>query len=249
MSTTSLAPFSTVSECRSLVALVFAPLVVVLALIVTTLILTSPIIPPPFSAGQWLWYYCACVGLHLIFFMTPPMLAQIGMLPPLARITTFVEYAGRFAKEGYGTVYVTAVINYFLGQFYSGQIGIAEFLEHMWVKVGHAADLPSAGRGIPNATSARRISGFSVFTRINRRSQDKQAYLDCSCHVVHEEYWWLKKLGSFGEVVACVCSMLDALGESDVPRLLLILLREDLGDTWYLITYIAARSMLERFEP
>ncbi|KAJ6565066.1 hypothetical protein B0H10DRAFT_2239242 [Mycena sp. CBHHK59/15] len=207
MSTTSLAPFSTVSECRSLVALVFAPLVVVLVLVLATLILTSP-----FSAGQWLWYYCARVGLRLIFFTTPPTMAQIGMLPPLTRIAAFVEYTGRFAKEGYGAIYVTAVVeDYFLGQFYSGQIGVAEFLEHMRVKVGHAADLPMRRKRYSKCDFRQTHFWLFCFRPHQRK------VTECMCH--------LKKLGGFGEVVACMRGMLDALSESDVPR-------EDLGDAW-----------------
>ncbi|KAJ6618082.1 hypothetical protein B0H10DRAFT_2218036 [Mycena sp. CBHHK59/15] len=167
----------------------------------SSLILTSRIIPPPFSAGQWLWYYCARVGLRLIFFTTPPTLAQIGMLPPLTRIAAFVEYAGRFAKEGYGAVYVTAVVkDYFLGQFYSGQIGVAEFLEHMRVKVGHAADLPTRRKRYSKCDFCQTHFWLFCFRPHQRKvtehmchvyfdMKDKQAYLDCSCHVVHEEYW------------------------------------------------------------
>ncbi|KAJ7742952.1 hypothetical protein DFH07DRAFT_1063624 [Mycena maculata] len=205
-------------------------------LVVTTLVLTSRIVRAPVPAGQLFRYHCARVGLRLIF-TTPPTLAQIGALPLLARLAAFAEFPGRFAREGCGAVYVTAVVeDYFLGLFYSGQMNAAEFLGHMRVKVGHTADLPSRRKGYSKCNVAQTHLWLFCFHPRQRMAtermchicfdmKDTRAYLVCSCNVEHQEYWWLQNIGGFGEVEACIRRVLDALGESDAPR-------EDLQNAW-----------------
>ncbi|KAJ7718761.1 hypothetical protein DFH07DRAFT_784822 [Mycena maculata] len=212
----------------------------VLALVLATLVLASRIVRAPVPTGQLFRYHCARVGLRLVF-TSPPTLAQIGMLPPLARMAALVEFGGRFANEGWGAVYVTAVVeDYFLGLFYSGQIDVAEFLDHIRVKVGHTADLTSRRKRYTKCNFRQTHFWLFCFRPQHRKvtermchvcfdMKDNRVFLHCSCHVVQGEYWWLQKVGGFGEVEACVRRVLHALGESAVPR--------------YLIAYIVAWSM------
>ncbi|KAJ7718865.1 hypothetical protein DFH07DRAFT_1067973 [Mycena maculata] len=212
-------------------------------LVVTTLVLTSRIVRAPVPAGQLFRYHCARVGLRLIF-TTPPTLAQIGALPLLARLAAFAEFPGRFAREGCGAVYVTAVVeDYFLGLFYSGQMNAAEFLGHMRVKVGHTADLPSRRKGYSKCNVAQTQLWLFCFHPRQRMAtermchicfdmKDTRAYLVCSCNVEHQEYWWLQNIGGFGEVEACIRHVLDALGESDAPRWVTVSCMEDLQNAW-----------------
>ncbi|KAJ7776952.1 hypothetical protein DFH07DRAFT_951571 [Mycena maculata] len=206
------------------------------ALVLATLVLALRIVRAPVPTGQLFRYHCARVGLRLVF-TSPPTLAQIGMLPPLARMAALVEFGGRFANEGWGAVYVTAVVeDYFLGLFYSGQIDVAEFLNHIRVKVGHTADLTSRRKRYTKCNFRQTHFWLFCFRPQHRKvtermchvcfdMKDNRAFLHCSCHVVHGEYWWLQKVGGFGEVEACVRRVLHALGESAVPR-------ENLGDAW-----------------
>ncbi|KAJ7769619.1 hypothetical protein DFH07DRAFT_938160 [Mycena maculata] len=225
-----------VSGRLSLSNCVSALLVLVAALVVAALLVAWRIVRAPVPAGQPFRYHRARAGLHLIF-TTPPTLTQIGTLPPHARLAAFVEFPGRFAREGYGAVYVTAVVeDYFLGLFYSGQMNAAEFLGHMRVKVGHTTDLPSRRKGYSKCNVAQTHLWLFCFHPRQRMAtermchicfdmKDTRAYLVCSCNVEHQEYWWLQNIGGFGEVEACIRRVLDALGESDAPR-------EDLENAW-----------------
>ncbi|KAJ7742927.1 hypothetical protein DFH07DRAFT_777551 [Mycena maculata] len=225
---------SSVTERLSLGNLATAVLALVAAaLVLVTLVLASRIVRAPVPTGQLFRYHCAHVGLRLVF-TSPPTLAQIGMLPPLARMAALVEFGGRFANEGWGAVYVTAVVeDYFLGLFYSGQNDVAEFLDHIRVKVGHAADLTSRRKRYTKCNFRQTHFWLFCFRPQHRKvtermchvcfdMKDNRAFLHCSCHVVHGEYWWLQKVGGFGEVEACVRRVLHALGESAVPRVYII---------------------------
>ncbi|KAJ7764101.1 hypothetical protein DFH07DRAFT_956117 [Mycena maculata] len=208
---------------------VSALLVLIAALVVAALLVAWRIVRAPVPAGQPFRYHRARAGLHLIF-TTPPTLTQIGTLPPHARLAAFVEFPGRFAREGYGAVYVTAVVeDYFLGLLYSGQMNAAEFLGHMRVKVGHTTDLPSRRKGYSKCNVAQTHLWLFCFHPRQRMAtermchicfdmKDTRAYLVCSCNVEHQEYWWLQNIGGFGEVEARIRRVLDALGESDAPR-------------------------------
>ncbi|KAJ7747152.1 hypothetical protein DFH07DRAFT_776109 [Mycena maculata] len=127
---------SSVTERRSLSNLATAVLALVAAaLVLATLVLASRIVRAPVPTGQLFRYHCARVGLRLVF---------TRMLPPLARMAALVEFGSRFANEGWGAVYVTAVVeDYFLG----------EFLDHIRVK--HQKVTGSIGGYRKSAASGR----------------------------------------------------------------------------------------------
>ncbi|KAJ7776954.1 hypothetical protein DFH07DRAFT_979191 [Mycena maculata] len=142
----------------------------------------------------------------------------LALLAAVLIVTTLVLtsriFPGRFAREGCGAVYVTAIVeDYSLGLFYSGQMNAAEFLGHMrthlWLFCFHPRQRMATER----------------MCHICFDMKDTRAYLVCSCNVEHQEYWWLQNIGGFGEVEACIRLVLDALGESDAPR-------EDLQNAW-----------------
>ncbi|KAF8147651.1 hypothetical protein K438DRAFT_1989559 [Mycena galopus ATCC 62051] len=228
---------STISECKSLIDHLDTPATTILCTLIFGSLLAIALFrlgrcpPGPFHPIQ---FRLCRLAVRVLYYDGPPTLQQIRALPLLGRIAVYLEYPDSFTNEGFGPLYICAVVDdYVLGEYHSNLISRHEFRANLRVKVGNAKNLSTRQRHYRPCDVGQTHFWLFCYHPKRRIVAEKlchlsflalapRAYLDCpgpECPVArHIKYWWLKDLGGFSKVLECVDGVLTALGEPGLPR-------------------------------